>query len=251
MGYALFQKQGKGKIMENNKLAVLQAKRDAFKKAIKDKQKEMDCFDVSEYYGEDDYKQDMREAYGTVTVIGYEYSAIDALYELDSIAFREMYNDYTDSLDKGDFEEYRELEEELEELENELSEIEEQIEQLENNKLAALQAKRYKRYKLIKAIRAKQEELECFDVEKNYDEDMFVKYLGEAGGKVVFMWREYESIQTMQKVDSSAFQEMYNDYTDSLDKSDFEEYRELEKELKGLENELLEIEDEIEQLENE
>ena len=119
-----------------------------------------------------------------------------------------------------------------------------------NNKLAELQAKRYKRYKLIKAIKAKQEEIDCFDVEKNYDEDMFVKHLGGAGGKVVFMWREYESVETMQKVDSSAFQEMFRDYVDGLDKGDFGEYRELEEELKQLENELLEIDDEIEQLEN-
>ena len=80
---------------------------------------------------------------------------------------------------------------------------------MENNQLAALQAKRYKRYKLIKAIKAKQEELDCFDVEKNYDEDMFVKHLG-AGGKVVFMWREYESVDTMQKVNNIAFQEMFS-----------------------------------------
>lgn len=118
--------------MENNKLAELQAKKNELVKAIKDKQKEIDCFDVSEYYDEDMFIEEMREEYGTVNIMGYEYNAIDALYELDSIAFREMYNDYTDSLDKGDFEEYRELEEQLEELENELLEIEDEIEQLEN-----------------------------------------------------------------------------------------------------------------------
>ena len=239
--------------MENNKLAELQAKRDELKKAIKDKQKEIDCFDVSEHYSEDDYKQDMREELGIADVIGCCGSLyhIDILFEMCYTTFCTTYNDYMGILNKSDFEEYRELEKELEELENELLEVEEQIEQLENNKLAELQAKRYERYKLIKAIRAKREELECFDVEKNCDEDMFVKHLGEAGGKVVFMWREYESIETMQKVDSSAFQEMFSDYIDSLDKSDFLEYRELEKELEELENELLEIDDEIDQLENE
>lgn len=114
--------------MENNKLAALQAKQSELLKAIKDKQKEIDCFDVSEYYGEDDYKQEMREAYGTVTVMGYEYSAIDTLQEIDYIAFREMYNNHIDNLDKNDFEEYQELEEGLEELENELLDIEDQIE---------------------------------------------------------------------------------------------------------------------------
>ena len=118
--------------MENSKLATLQAKRDELIRTIKDKQKEIDCFDVSEYYDEDMFIDEMREEYGTVDIVGYKYNAIDALYELDNIAFREMYNDYTDTLDKNDFEEYQELAEELEELENELLEIEEEIEQLED-----------------------------------------------------------------------------------------------------------------------
>ena len=118
--------------MKNNRLAALQAKRDALKKAIKYKQKEIECFDVSEYYDENMFIEEMRAEFGTVNIMGYEYNAIDALYELDSIAFREMYNNHIDTLDKSDFGEYKELEEELEELENELLEIDEQIEQLEN-----------------------------------------------------------------------------------------------------------------------
>ena len=50
---------------------------------------------------------------GTVNIMGYEYIAIDALCELDNIAFREMFNNYIDRLDKNDFEEYQKLEEEL------------------------------------------------------------------------------------------------------------------------------------------
>ena len=53
----------KGKIMENNQLAALQAKRDALKKAIRDKQKEIGCFDVSCYYDEDMFIEEMREEY--------------------------------------------------------------------------------------------------------------------------------------------------------------------------------------------
>ena len=123
---------GKGKIMENSKLVALQAKRDALKKAVKDKQKEMDCFDVLDYYDEEMFLDEMRVEYGTVDIMGCEYNTIDALHELDRIAFREKYNNHLDTLDKGEFEEYKELEEELEELENELMEIEEELEQLEN-----------------------------------------------------------------------------------------------------------------------
>ena len=118
--------------MENNHLAVLQAKKTELLKAIKAVQKKMDRFDVSEYYDEDMFIVEMLEEYGTVNIMGYEFNAIDALYELDNIAFREMYNNHIDTLDKSDFEEYRELEKELEELENELLEIEDEIKQLEN-----------------------------------------------------------------------------------------------------------------------
>ena len=118
--------------MENSKLAALQAKRDELIKTIKDKQEEIDCFDVSQYYDDDMFIEEMREEYGAVKIMGYEYSAIDALCELDNIAFREMYNNHLDTLDKNDFEEYQKLAEELEELENELLDIEDEIEQLEN-----------------------------------------------------------------------------------------------------------------------
>lgn len=118
--------------MENNKLAALQAKRDELIKAIKAVHKKMDCFDVSEYYDEDMFIEEMLEEYGTVNIVGYEYNAIDALYELDNTAFREMFNNHLDTLDKGGFDEYKELEEELEELENELLEIDDEMEQLEN-----------------------------------------------------------------------------------------------------------------------
>ena len=114
--------------MENNKLAELQAKKSELVKAIKYKKKAIDYFDVSDYYDEWMFLDEMREEYGTVNIAGHEYNAIDALYKLDNTAFREMYNNYLDTLDKSDFEEYRELGEELEELENELLEIEEQLE---------------------------------------------------------------------------------------------------------------------------
>ena len=113
--------------MENNQLAELQAKKTELLKAIKNKQKEMDCFDVSCYYDEDMFIEEMREEFGMVKVMGYKYYAIDTLREIDNTAFREMYNNHIDTLDKGDFEEYKDLEEELEELENELLEIEEQL----------------------------------------------------------------------------------------------------------------------------
>lgn len=118
----------------DSKLKALQTKRDELIKAIKDKQKEMDCFDVSEYYNEDRFIDDAEHVYGTVNIIGYECSAIEVFYELglSDTNFRMMYNDHINTLDKTNFEEYKELEEELEQLENELSEIDDEIEQLEN-----------------------------------------------------------------------------------------------------------------------
>lgn len=118
--------------MKNNHLAVLQAKKTELLKAIKDKQKEVDYFDVSEYYDEYMFIEEMQEEFGMVKVMGYRYYAIDTLREIDNTAFREMFNNHLDTLDKGEFDEYKELEEELEELENELLEIDDEIKQLEN-----------------------------------------------------------------------------------------------------------------------
>lgn len=118
--------------MENNQLAALQAKRGELTKAIKDKQKEMDCFDVSDYYDEEMFFDEMHEAFGYIDIMGIQYSAVHTLRKIDYIAFSEMYNNHIDTLDKSDFEKYKELEEELEELENELLDIEDEIEQLEN-----------------------------------------------------------------------------------------------------------------------
>ena len=95
--------------MENNHLAVLQAKKTELLKAIKDKQKEIDCFDVSEYYNEDMFIEEMREEFGMVKVMGYKYYAIDTLREIDNTAFREMFNNHLDTMDKGEFE-YRDWE---------------------------------------------------------------------------------------------------------------------------------------------
>lgn len=114
--------------MKNNHLAVLQAKKTELLKAIKDKQKAMDYFSVSDYYNEEIFLDEMYEAFGDIDIMGIQYSAVHTLRKIDYIAFREMFNNHIDTLDKSDFEEYQELEEELEELENELLEIEEQLE---------------------------------------------------------------------------------------------------------------------------
>ena len=74
--------------MENSKLAALQAKRDELKKAIKEKQKEADCFDVSEYYNAEMFLDGMREEHGAMEIMGYDYSAISALYELAYFVYK-------------------------------------------------------------------------------------------------------------------------------------------------------------------
>ena len=74
--------------MENNRLVALQEKRDELKKEIKEKQKEADCFDVSEYYDAEMFLDGMREEYGAVDIMGYEYNAISALYELAYFVYK-------------------------------------------------------------------------------------------------------------------------------------------------------------------
>lgn len=119
--------KSKGKIMEKQtKLSALLEKRDELVKAIKEKQKELDCFDASEYYSEEDYIKEMRKELGAADVVGgYGLYHIDIVYKLDYTSFRNMYNNYLDELNKYNFDEYKEMEDEL-------AEVEKEIEQLEN-----------------------------------------------------------------------------------------------------------------------
>ena len=234
--------------MENNKSAELQAKR--YKrymliKAIRAKKEELECFDIEQNFDEDMFTRYMGD--GRISFMWREYESIETMRKVDSSAFEEMYSDYIDSLDKRDFVEYTEMEEELEDLKNELLEIEDEIKQIENHQLAALQAKRDE---LINGIKAKQKEMDCFDVSEYYSERSFIEKMQEEYGTVNIMGYQYNAIDALYELDNTAFREMYNNHIDTLDKNDFEGYRELEEELEELENELLEIDDEIEQLEN-
>ena len=123
---------------------------------------------------------------------------------------------------------------------------------MENNQLAALQAKRNE---LKKAIKDKQKAMDYFDVSDYYDEEMFFDEMHEAFGYIDIMGIQYSAVHTLRKIDYIAFSEMYNNHINTLDKSDFEKYKELEEELEELEEELEELENELldieDQIENE
>jgi len=74
-------------------------------------------FDASDYITESDFRDMLDECYKPVDICGYKYDAGRALQEVDPVAFRCGYADYTANYELDSIEEYRELVEELEELE--------------------------------------------------------------------------------------------------------------------------------------
>lgn len=101
------------------------------KEEIRDKQKEIDSFDVSEYASDDQYREWL-DCDGTITVFGLEFYPSRILEALDPTAYRCGFSDYTEGLYKEDFDEYKYLAEQLEELENELDDLEAELEDLES-----------------------------------------------------------------------------------------------------------------------
>ena len=58
-----------------------------------------------DYELEELYKEMLDECYGTVTVAGMEYETSRALYELDPIAYRVGFNDWTATTECADCDE--------------------------------------------------------------------------------------------------------------------------------------------------
>ena len=92
-------------------------------------QNELDTFDKTEHYCEDDYKNILNDE--TVDIAGITMNVGDVLLEMDHCAFYEGYINFVDSMDYNEFSDYEELEEEMEELNEQLEELNEQLEELE------------------------------------------------------------------------------------------------------------------------
>jgi predicted nucleic acid-binding Zn-ribbon protein len=103
---------------------------EAKKAEIKDKEEEIENFELDPDDYEESYK-DALDSEGPVNVAGMQFDASQIIEELDPTAYRCGLNDYVDGLDKDDDPKYKELEEELETLEDELTDLEVELDELE------------------------------------------------------------------------------------------------------------------------
>jgi len=111
----------------------VEAELEELKRDLEDVESQLDNFDVSEHFSEEDY-EDMLNDEG-VQICGYRYLAGLAFRKVDYTRFREDYNNYLDSLDPEEFSEYLDLlgdkaylEEDIAELEAELDDLDEEYE---------------------------------------------------------------------------------------------------------------------------
>lgn len=95
------------------------------KKKIKDIQKQLAKFSISDYFSEENFLEDEYETYGTLEICGNTYDTLRVLRDIDPKAFRQEYLNYIDNnLDCEDQPEYIQLKAHLAELQEELDDYE-------------------------------------------------------------------------------------------------------------------------------
>lgn len=112
-----------------NQIELIKANIENLNHEIKEKQSEIDNFELDSDDFEDQYCEMLDDCYEEF--MG-QYSPSYTLKMVDPIAYRCGLNDYVDSLDKTDSLDYQELESELEDLESDLEDMESELEDLEN-----------------------------------------------------------------------------------------------------------------------
>ena len=113
---------------------------DRLENEISEKTEEIELFDVSDHYSEDDFAEQIDMDHGMIEVGGLEYAYSDVWKSVDPIAFEQAYSECTANMDPNDIDEYCDLVEELNELENDLNdeeydltEYESELEELEES----------------------------------------------------------------------------------------------------------------------
>lgn len=98
-------------------------------------------------------------------------------------------------------------------------------------------------------LKAKQAEMEAYEITRSHDD--FREYLDEIYGTVEIAGSTFNTGYALEQLDPTAFRGGLNDWIDSLDKEDEEDYKELMEEEEEFENEIIDLEGKIEELENE
>lgn len=98
-------------------------------------------------------------------------------------------------------------------------------------------------------LKAKQAEMEAYEISRSDDD--YREYLDEVYGTVEIVGGTYSTGYALEQLDPIAFRCGMNDWIDSLDKEDEDDYKELVEDEGELENEVADLEEKIEELENE
>jgi predicted nucleic acid-binding Zn-ribbon protein len=100
-------------------------------------------------------------------------------------------------------------------------------------------------------IKAKQNEIDSFEIDVDDYVEQYEAMINETNETVKIGSLEYDPAYTLKEVDPTAYRCGLLDYVDGIEKSDVQEYQDLEEELEELENELTDLENELEEKEEE
>lgn len=103
---------------------------------------------------------------------------------------------------------------------------------------------------LEETIEEKKEEIENFELDPDNYEEQYIEML-DSEGTITAGGIKFDPSRVLKKLDPIAFSCGLNDWIDSLDKEDDENYKELLEELERLEEELEELQAELEELQAE
>jgi len=94
-------------------------------------------------------------------------------------------------------------------------------------------------------------EINDFDLSEFASDEMYSDWLDEIYGKIDICGYSYQASYALREIDPIAYNVGFSDYCDTLDPSDFEEYKKLEEQLEELNSELEELEEELQELNSE
>lgn len=118
--------------------------------------------------------------------------------------------------------------------------LQSQIEDIES-KLSALRLQ-------VSDLESQQEQIE---LDPDDYEDQFDEFLDESTPEIEIGCLTYSPSHVLKKVDPIAYRCGLNDFVDSLDVEDSDEYKELQEEIDQLQSDIEDLESEIEDLESE
>ena len=92
-------------------------------------------------------------------------------------------------------------------------------------------------------------ELQNFEINPDQHEDAYRDLIDELGGEVTVAGIKFCASRILEELDPIAFRCGLNDYVDTLDVTEDEDYKAIELEIESLEEELAEIEEELAEVE--